>query len=98
MTDISNQIVTRVVIVLLIIGARKLELSLARITKNDAEQAIIREWRALPEIERQADAHAAWFAMKIKDKYPFRHSGKDRYQAVHQIIIRYQNLIGAPLQ
>ncbi len=85
-------------IVLLIIGARKLELSLARITKNDAEQAIIREWRALPEIERQADAHASWFAMKIKDKYPFRHSGKDRYQAVHQIIIRYQNLIGAPLQ
>ena len=71
---------------------------MARITKNDAEQAIIREWRALPEIERQADAHVAWFAMKIKDKYPFRHSGKDRYQAVHQIIIRYQNLIGAPLQ
>jgi hypothetical protein len=71
---------------------------MARITKNDAEQEIIREWRALPEIERQADAHAAWFAMKIKDKYPFRHSGSDRYQAVHQFIIRYQNLTGAPLK
>jgi hypothetical protein len=71
---------------------------MARITKNDAEQAIIREWRALPEIERQADSHAAWFAMKIKDKYPFRHSGSDRYHAVRQIIIRYQNLIGAPLK
>jgi hypothetical protein len=71
---------------------------MARITKNDAEQEIIREWRALPEIERQADAHAASFAMKIKDKYQFRHSGSDRYQAVHQIIIRYQNLIGAPLK
>jgi hypothetical protein len=71
---------------------------MARITKNDAEQAIIREWRALPEIERQADSHAAWFAMKIKDKYPFRHSGSGRYHAVRQIIIRYQNLIGAQLK
>jgi hypothetical protein len=57
-----------------------------------------REWRALPEIKRQADSHAEWFAMMIKDKYPFRHSGSDRYQAVRKIIIRYQNLIGAPLK
>jgi hypothetical protein len=31
---------------------------MARITKNDAEQEIIREWRALPDIERKTDAHA----------------------------------------
>jgi hypothetical protein len=71
---------------------------MARITKNDAEQEIIQEWRALPEIDRRTDWHAASFAKKIKDKYPFRHSGRDRYQAVRQIIIRYQNLIGAPLK
>jgi DUF438 domain-containing protein len=71
---------------------------MARITKNDAEQAIIQEWRALPEIERQANSHAELFAMKIKDKYPFRHSGSDRYHVVRQFIIRYQNLIGAPLK
>ena len=81
-----------------IIGAREVGFAMARITKNDAEQAIIREWRALPEIKRQADSHAEWFAMMIKDKYPFRHSGRDRYQAVHKIIIRYQNLVDAPLK
>jgi hypothetical protein len=96
--EFYNQIVTRPVIVLTIIGAREVGFAMARITKNDAEQAIIREWRALPEIKRQADSHAEWFAMMIKDKYPFRHSGSDRYQAVHKIIIRYQNLIGSPLK
>ncbi len=70
---------------------------MARITKNDTEQEIIREWRASPDIERKTDAHATWFAMIIRDKYQFRYGGKDRFQAVHQMIIRYQNLIGAPL-
>jgi hypothetical protein len=71
---------------------------MARITKNDAEQAIIREWRKLPENERRTDAHAAWFAMKIKNKYQFRYRSSDRYPVVYQMIIRYQNLIGAPLK
>jgi hypothetical protein len=35
--------------------------------------------------------------MMIKDKYQYRYGGKDRFRAVHQMIIRYQNLIGAPL-
>ena len=71
---------------------------MVKITKNDAEEAIIREWRALPEIHRRSDWHATCFAMTIKDKYQFRHSGSDRYLAVRQIITRYQNLIGAPLK
>jgi hypothetical protein len=71
---------------------------MVRITKNDAEQQIIREWRALPAIDRRTDWHAASFASKIKDRYPFRHSGMDRCQAIRLIIIRYQSFIGAPLE
>jgi hypothetical protein len=71
---------------------------MVRVTKNDAEEAIIREWRALPEVDRRSDWHATCFAMKIKDKYQFRHSGSDRYLAVLQFITRYQNLIGLPLK
>jgi len=95
LTDISNGFVTRLAIKSSV--REKLGLPMARITKNDAEQEIIREWRALPEIDRRTDWHAAYFAMKIKDKYQFRYGRNDRFQAVRQMIIRYQNLIGAPL-
>ena len=37
---------------------------MARITKNDPEEAIIQKWRALPKVERLTEAHAAWFATK----------------------------------
>ena len=65
--------------------------------KRDAEQAIIRERLARPEAERQTESHAPVFAMKVKDKFPFRTSG-DRYQAVKAIILRYQTLIAASLK
>ena len=71
---------------------------MVRINRNDAEQEIIQEWRALPDNERRTGAHAVRFAMEIKDKYPFRPNGFDRYQAAYQFIIRYQILIGAPLE
>jgi hypothetical protein len=49
--------------------------------KDDAKAAILREWEALPEVERMNDAQIVVFAMKMSRKYPFRCSG-DRYQHI----------------
>jgi hypothetical protein len=64
-------------------------------TRAEAERKIIEDWKALPENERQTDHDASFFAMKIKDKYPFKYGG-DRYQAVHAIISRYRSLHPGP--
>ena len=59
--------------------------------KADAEKRIIAEWRSLPRAERQTDAQAAAFAMKIKDKYPFKGSG-DPYQTIKAMVQRHLSL------
>lgn len=70
---------------------------MAMMLRKDAEEEIIREWRTLPEIERQTVAQAAAFAEKIKDKYLFRYSGSNRYKPVFGMIIDSQVRRGEPL-
>jgi hypothetical protein len=50
--------------------------------QEDAKREIIREWSALPKSERQTDAQAAHFAMRIKDKYQFKGGSSDPYQTI----------------
>ena len=49
--------------------------------KDDARQAIIDKWRALPASKRKTSDQAAAFAMLMKEKYEWR-SRSDRYQDV----------------
>jgi hypothetical protein len=56
--------------------------------KEQAREAIIREWLALPRQERRSDLQAGWFAMKIKDRYPFKADG-DRYQVIKGFLVNY---------
>jgi hypothetical protein len=60
--------------------------------KEDARVAIVREWQALPMLERQTDAQALAFAIKAKERYPFRASG-DAYQHIMSWIRPY---VGKP--
>jgi hypothetical protein len=50
-------------------------------TKDEARREIVAEWNSLPASARKTDHQAALFAMRIKDKYPFR-SRADRYQVI----------------
>ena len=50
-------------------------------TEEEARKEITREWNELPPSQRQTREHAFWFALEIKDKYPFP-SKTDRYQVV----------------
>ena len=52
-------------------------------TKEEARSAILAEWATLPAPARKTGAQAAMFAMLIKDKYPFRTRGADRYQIIN---------------
>lgn len=49
--------------------------------QNEAREAILAEWLALPPVERQSEHQAASFAMKKLSQYQFRCIG-DRYQRI----------------
>jgi hypothetical protein len=64
--------------------------------KRDAEAIFIREWNALPELQRQTEYQAAAFAIEMKNKYPFQCEG-DRALAILQMILEFQGRKGVPL-
>ena len=49
--------------------------------QEEARNAIVGEWQALPEHERMTEGQAARFAMAIQYRYDFRSRG-DRYQII----------------
>ena len=50
-------------------------------TKNEARQAILAEWSAVPPADRRTTHQAAVFVMKAMPRYDFR-CGQDRYQVI----------------
>jgi Bacterial RNA polymerase, alpha chain C terminal domain len=57
-----------------------------------ARHDIIREWRSLPNEQRQTDEQAEAFAMQIKDKYKFSNDSADPYQTVKGWLLSYLSL------
>ena len=62
----------------------------------DFEREIIRDWKALPETERQTVDQASWFADKIVGRYPFDNQERP-YRVILGSICEYQYRIGKPL-
>lgn len=64
---------------------------------ENVKRQIIRDWKALPETERQTIDQASWFADKIAGRYPF--DNKERpYRVILGSIANYQFQIGVPLK
>jgi hypothetical protein len=57
------------------------------VTREEAKEAILREWYAMSEIERSNRERAATFAVIMAQKYPFRCSG-DRYRHIMEWLER----------
>jgi hypothetical protein len=57
------------------------------VKKEESLQAILDEWRRLPEAEK-TENHAAGFAMQMANEYQFRCSG-DRYQVIMGFLSRH---------
>ena len=64
---------------------------------DDAERQIIRDWKALPKIERQTINQAWCFADEIERRYPFRGEARP-YRVILGSIADYQSRIGKPLK
>ena len=64
---------------------------------QDVERQIIRDWKALPKIERQTINQAWCFADEIERRYPFRGEARP-YRVILGSIADYQSLIGKPLK
>jgi hypothetical protein len=63
---------------------------------EDAERQIIRDWKALPEAERQTINQAWCFAAEIEGRYPLRSEARP-YRVILGSIADYQFQIGRPL-
>jgi hypothetical protein len=64
---------------------------------QDVERQIIRDWKALPKIERQTINQAWCFADEIERRYPFRGEARP-YRVILGSIADYQSRIGKPLK
>jgi len=64
---------------------------------EDAEGQIIRDWKALPETERQTIDQAWCFADEVDGRYPFRSEARP-YRVILGSIADYQFCIGKPLK
>jgi hypothetical protein len=64
---------------------------------EDAERQIIRDWKALPETERQTIDQASWFADKIEGRYSFGNEARP-YRVILGSIADYQFRISKPLK
>jgi hypothetical protein len=60
--------------------------------RADAQRAIIREWLALPAVERKTKEQAVAHAMTAAHRFKFRYKG-DRHQLIQIWLFKY---IGLP--
>jgi hypothetical protein len=62
----------------------------SRMTQDEARQAILAEWAALPLVKRISEHQAAVFAIKAMQRFEFRCFG-DRYQTIKGWLVQTQS-------